>query len=230
MADLITADDIKTLTGRIDGDALISQRFTAAINALNQLLCNAIMPQTTGSVSGIVGADGRLVDVSAWFSEITSVDTPDGRSVGYSFVPPVCDLTVSGTYGERYGRQLTLDSELSTGTVVTVSGTYGFTVLPDSLKTLLAATLGAFADHADKTDAVQSKSVEDVSVSYVAPDVSKILDSVLTVQQANADKWSLCGDKYRMGELSFPKTLPNPPYWVSGAELFGGERAYGNVR
>ena len=218
---LLTAEDVTKLKPKLDGKNLIRNYLQNAVVRLNDLTCGAVATHLTGEQIGIVQEDGVSVLLPSWFSTVTKV--MDGaRELAFTFTPTVGDMqTEESIVPTAYGRVVTLStSNYGYGRTVSVSGEYGFTTLPDSLKNALIALMSAFSDRDSGTDYITSKSIEDVKVDRTATEKLTLSpeESALQSIQGIVDMWSLCTDKYHLGTLSFPHKLDNAPYWVNEAD------------
>lgn len=186
--------------------------------ALQKLLCGAMVAQSTGEQSAIVGDDGHTVDLGAWYSSITRVTVND-NPVAFTFNPTAGDMDyTTGQVEQMYGNTLTLDTKLEPGTVVTVAGTYGFETLPASLQSVLSGMASAMQRHADETDIITSKSIEDVSVSYQRNTATDTLTQAIQPYLTVINMWSLCDKPLGVGGIATPNTLPVVPYWIGDGD------------
>lgn len=186
--------------------------------ALQKLLCGAMVAQSTGEQSAIVGEDGHTVDLGAWYSSITRVTVND-NPVAFTFTPATGDMDyTTGQVEQMYGNTLTLDTKLEPGTVVTVAGTYGFDTLPASLQSVLSGMASAMQRHADETDMITSKSIEDVSVSYQRDTATDTLTQAIQPYLSVINMWSLCDKPLGVGGIATPNTLPVLPYWIGDGD------------
>lgn len=191
--------------------------------ALQKLLCGAMVAQATGVNPAIVSEDSQTIVLTAWYSSITRVTVND-NPVAFTFNPTVGDMDyTTGQVEQMYGNTLTLETKIEPGTVVIVAGTYGFDTLPASLQSVLSGMASAMQRHADETDIITSKSIEDVSVSYqrntaTATDtLTQAIQPYLTV----INMWSLCGKPLGVGGIAMPNTLPVVPYWIGDGDGLG---------
>lgn len=210
-------------------DDLITRFLTPALAILNEVTCNAITSESTGSVPGIVQGDGITITIPAWATSVQTVSLA-GRELAFTFMPNRYDLLADGSTGTHYGNTLTLNSEQNTGTIVDVTCTHGFNPLPDSLVNTLTGIMLALQTRLDGTDRITSKSIEDVSVSISDRSNEKPAEIPLDVFAAAADLWSLCEAKPNTGMLGFPRKHYELPYWLPGSDIWGGDNAYGSVR
>lgn len=189
--------------------------------ALQRLLCGAMVAQATVEKPAIVGEDGRTIVLTAWYSSVTEVTVND-NPVTFTFNPTVGDMDyTTGQVGQTYGNMLTLDTKVEAGTVATVSGTYGFETIPASLQAVLSGMVSALQRHADETDIITSKSIEDVSVSYQRDTATDTLTQAIKPYLSVINMWSLCDKPLGVGGLAMPKTLPVIPYWVGDGDGLG---------
>lgn len=189
--------------------------------ALQKLLCGAMVAQATGSNPAIVSEDGRKVVLSAWYSSITKVTVNDNPAA-FTFNPTVGDMDyTTGQVEQMYGNTLTLETKLEPGTVVTVAGTYGFEILPSSLQAVVSGMVSAMQRHADETDIITSKSIEDVSVSYQRNTAIDTLTQAIQPYLTVINMWSLCDKPLGIGGIATPNTLPVVPYWIGDGDGLG---------
>lgn len=189
--------------------------------ALQKLLCGAMVAQSTGEQSAIVGDDGHTVDLGAWYKAVTFVRV-NGKTVSYTFIPTTGDMDyTTGQVEQMYGNTLTLETKIEPGTVVTVEGTYGFDTLPASLQSVLSGIASAMQRHADETDIITSKSIEDVSVSYQRNTATDTLTQAIQPYLTVINMWSLCGKPLGVGGIATPNTLPVVPYWIGDGDRLG---------
>lgn len=189
--------------------------------ALQRLLCGAMVAQSTGEQSAIVGEDGHTVDLGAWYKEVTFVRV-NGKTVSYTFTPTTGDMDyTTGQVKQMYGNTLTLEPKIEPGTVVTVEGTYGFDTLPASLQSVLSGMASAMQRHADETDIITSKSIEDVSVSYQRNTATDTLTQAIQPYLSVINMWSLCEKPLGVGGIATPNTLPVVPYWIGDGDGLG---------
>lgn len=216
---LLSNDDVERWAGDAADNRLLDKFFAPAFEAFQKLTCDAYTQQTVGEFTGIVGADGLTVHLPYWSSEITSVTTLDNKTLTYTFTPNVGDVTADDITSIRYAKTLTLDAEHDTGTVLKVSGTYGFDNIPDSIKQPLVVIMLAYQNRSSGDDYVTSKSIEDVNVSISDHSKESPLALPLSVYQAQIDKWSLCPTIYGSGLLAYPRKRMELPYWITDADL-----------
>lgn len=189
--------------------------------ALQKLLCGAMVAQSTGEQSAIVGEDGHTVDLGAWYSSIARVTVND-KPVAFTFNPTTGDMDyTTGQVEQMYGNTLTLDTKLDPGTVVTVAGTYGFETLPSSLQAVISGMVSAMQRHADESDMITSKSIEDVSVSYQRDTATDTLTQAIQPYLTVINMWSLCEKPLGVGGIATPNTLPVLPYWIGDGDGLG---------
>lgn len=189
--------------------------------ALQKLLCGAMVAQSTGEKSAIVGDDGHTVDLGAWYKAVTSVNI-NGKMAAYTFIPTTGDMDyTTGQVKQMYGNTLTLDTKIEPGTVVTVAGAYGFETIPDSLQAVLSGMVSAMQRHADESDIITSKSIEDVSVSYQRNTATDTLTQAIQPYLSVINMWSLCDKPLGVGGIATPNTLPVLPYWIGDGDGLG---------
>lgn len=189
--------------------------------ALQKLLCGAMVAQSTNEKPAIVGEDGHTVDLGAWYKAVAFVNI-NGKMVSYTFTPTVGDMDyTTGQVEQMYGNTLTLETKAEPGTVVTVAGTYGFDTIPDSLQAVLSGMVSAMQRHADETDIITSKSIEDVSVSYQRNTATDTLTQAIQPYLTVINMWSLCGKPLGVGGIATPNTLPVVPYWIGDGDGLG---------
>lgn len=191
------------------------------LSALQKLLCGAMVAQSTGEKSAIVGDDGHTVDLGAWYKAVASVNI-NGKMAAYTFIPTTGDMDyTTGQVEQMYGNTLTLENKVEPGTVVTVAGAYGFDTLPDSLQAVLSGMVSAMQRHADESDIITSKSIEDVSVSYQRDTATDTLTQAIKPYLSVINMWSLCEKPLGVGGLAMPNTLPVVPYWIGDGDGLG---------
>lgn len=189
--------------------------------ALQKLLCGAMVSQATGVNPAIVSEDGQTIVLTAWYSSITKVTVND-NPVTFTFNPTVGDMDyTTGQVEQMYGNTLTLETKIEPGTVVTVEGTYGFDTIPDSLQSVLSGMASAMQRHADETDIITSKSIEDVSVSYQRNTATDTLTQAIQLYLSVINMWSLCEKPLGVGCIATPNTLPVLPYWIGDGDGLG---------
>lgn len=187
--------------------------------ALQKLLCGAMVAQTTGEQSAIVGEDGHTVDLGAWYKAVAFVRVNGTTVFEFTFNPTTGDMDyTTGQVEQMYGNTLTLDTKLEPGTVVTVAGAYGFDTIPTSLQAVLSGMVSAMQRHADETDIITSKSIEDVSVSYQRDTATDTLTQAIQPYLSVINMWSLCDKPLGVGGIATPNTLPVVPYWVGDGD------------
>lgn len=190
--------------------------------ALQKLLCGAMVAQSTTEQSAIVGEDGHTVDLGAWYNAVAFVKINGTTVFAFTFTPTVGDMDYeTGQVEQMYGNTLTLDNKVEPGTVVTVAGTYGFDTLPDSLQAVLSGMVSAIQRHADESDIITSKSIEDVSVSYQRNTTTDTLTQAIQPYLSVINMWSLCDKPLGVGGIATPNTLPVLPYWIGDGDGFG---------
>ena len=189
--------------------------------ALQKLLCGAMVAQSTNEKPATVGEDGHTVDLGAWYKAVAFVNI-NSKMVSYTFTPTTGDMDyTTGQVEQMYGNTLTLETKIEPGTVVTVAGTYGFDTLPASLQAVLSGMVSAMQRHADETDIITSKSIEDVSVSYQRNTSTDTLTQAIQPYLTVINMWSLCGKPLGVGGIATPNTLPVVPYWIGDGDGLG---------
>ena len=189
--------------------------------ALQKLLCGAMVAQSTNEKPATVGEDGHTVDLGAWYKAVAFVNI-NGKMVSYTFTPTTGDMDyTTGQVEQMYGNTLTLETKIEPGTVVTVAGTYGFDTIPASLQAVLSGMVSAMQRHADETDIITSKSIEDVSVSYQRNTATDTLTQAIQPYLTVINMWSLCGKPLGVGGIATPNTLPVVPYWIGDGDGLG---------
>ena len=190
--------------------------------ALQKLLCGAMVAQSTNEKPATVGEDGHTVDLGAWYKAVAFVNINGKKVFEFTFTPTTGDMDyTTGQVEQMYGNTLTLDTKIEPGTVVTVSGTYGFDTIPDSLQAVLSGMVSAMQRHADETDIITSKSIEDVSVSYQRDTATDTLTQAIQPYLSVINMWSLCDKPLGVGGIATPNTLPVVPYWIGDGDGLG---------
>lgn len=193
-----------------------------ALSELGKLLCFNPLDHGSGKeFYGIVSGDYVTVQLPYWVASVSEVML-NSLPLAFSFQPTTGDAQTGDSTPKEYGRYLTLSSPQREGTVVVVTGDYGFVELPDSLKALLAAIINGIDQRLSGTDYVKSKSIEDVSETRAdIVSESTPLELIGQVYSATISKWSLCGSEITsgLGRLSFPHKLFNPPWWLTPADI-----------
>lgn len=189
--------------------------------ALQKLLCGAMVAQSTNEKPAILSNDGHTIELGAWYKAVAFVKI-NGKMVSYTFTPTTGDMDyTTGQVEQMYGNTLTLETKAEPGTVVTVAGTYGFDTIPDSLQAVLSGMVSAMQRHADETDIITSKSIEDVSVSYQRNTATDTLTQAIQPYLSVINMWSLCGKPLGVGGIATPNTLPVVPYWIGDGDCLG---------
>ena len=190
--------------------------------ALQKLLCGAMVAQSNGEQSAIVGEDGHTVDLGAWYKAVAFVRINGKTVFEFTFNPTTGDMDyTTGQVEQMYGNTLTLDTKIEPGTVVTVAGAYGFDTLPTSLQSVLSGMASAMQRHADETDIITSKSIEDVSVSYQRNTATDTFTQAIQPYLSVINMWSLCDKPLGVGGIATPNTLPVVPYWIGDGDGLG---------
>ena len=189
--------------------------------ALQKLLCGAMVSQATGVNPAIVSEDGRTIVLPSWYSRITGVTVND-TPLTYTFNPTVGDMDyTTGQVEHAYANTLTLEHNVEPGLVVIVTGTYGFETLPDSLQAVVSGMVSAMQRHANESDLITSKSIEDVSVSYQRDTSTDTLTKAIQPYLNVINMWSMCDKPLGVGCIATPQTLPVVPYWIGDGDGFG---------
>ena len=190
--------------------------------ALQKLLCGAMVAQSTGEQAAIVGEDGHTVDLGAWYKAVAFVNINGKTVFEFTFNPTTGDMDyTTGQVEQMYGNTLTLDTKLEPGTVVTVAGAYGFDTIPTSLQSVLSGMASAMQRHADETDIITSKSIEDVSVSYQRDTATDTFTQAIQPYLSVINMWSLCDKPLGVGGIAMPNALPVVPYWIGDGDGLG---------
>lgn len=196
----------------------------AALATLSDLICMNGFNQDISTLTGIVSQDGTHVHLPSWYSEIWSAKTTDGTPVNYKVTYDKNDGLSPST---SYTKTLTLISEYPAGTEIIVDGRHGFKKLPAPLAGVLTAIIQADQSIADRSDAITSKKIEDVSVSY-ATGMQSTLERVLTPYKALLDSWNLCLIHYGTGGiLDMPAPHRELPWWFNTQDYQGGDYTHG---
>lgn len=208
------------------GEAVYARLKDAALADLANIICQKNLSQLTDDYVGIIVGDGSHVALLAWYSDVANVQTTDGVNLDFHVN---YDMSDGWTPETKYANCLTITERLNVGTVVTVTGTHGFTKLPAPLSSVLAAVIEADQNVLEQTDRITSKSIEDVSVSYATVNETA-MERALTPYRSLISQWSLCrngGDSG--GILSMPRKHHNLPWWLNPQDYVGGDYAYGNA-
>lgn len=208
------------------GDATYARWKDAALADLANILCQKALSQLTDDYVGIVVGDGRHVALLAWYSVVTNVQTTDGVTLDFQVN---YDMGDGWTPETKYANYLTIAKCLNVGTVVTVTGTYGFAKLPAPLSSVLAAVIESDQNVFEQTDRITSKSIEDVSVGYATINEAA-MERALTPYQSLINQWSLCRNGVQTGGiLSMPRKHHQLPWWLNAQDYMWGDYAYGNA-
>lgn len=200
------------------GGELAAKWLPTVLPVVSNILCGAMVAEKTGDGEGIVQADGMTVELGAWYSAIHSANC-DGEEVAYTFAPDTGDIDyVTGLIKTPYGHTLTLGEKLDHGTVLTIQGTYGFKIIPESMQALLASMIRGLEDSSTGADRITSKSIEDVSVSYQRDTTTPILKKTVASFASVIDMWALCDKPLGVGQLAMPRTMPAVPYWLGDGD------------
>nr|UVX55849.1 MAG: protein of unknown function (DUF3199) [Bacteriophage sp.] len=204
------------------GEAAYDTWKDAALADLSNMLCMSL-DQSTETLTGIVGDDGKHVHLPAWYSEVTRVKSTYDNSLEYTIEYTKSDGLDPET---KYAKTLTLTTPYLPGMPVTITGTHGFHHLPKPLATILTAIIQADQTTIDQTDRITSKSIEDVSVTY-ATSTQTTLEHALTPYLALLNQWSLCRAANTGGILSMPTPHHDLPWWMNEQDL--GATDYANL-
>lgn len=198
----------------------------AALADLASMLCMGWFDETTDTMTGIVGDDGKHVILPSWYSEVTDVKSTYGNSLEYTIEYTQPDGWAPET---KYAKTLTLAIPYLPGMAVTITGTHGFNRLPKPLTGILAAIIQADQSMTDRTDSITSKKIEDVSVTYAA-NGQTTLEHALTPYKALLDTWRLCHTSSDTGgALSMPTPHHEFPWWINTQDYLGGDYSYGTA-
>lgn len=218
---MIIDDTIRTQVG----DTAYTTWKDAALADLANMLCMSF-DQSTETLTGIVGDDGKHVILPSWYSEVTSVKSTHDTSLEYTIEYTKSDGLDPET---KYAKTLTLTTPYLPGMAVTITGTHGFARLPKPLSGVLTAIIQADQSMTDQTDRITSKSIEDVSVTY-ATSTQTTLEHTLTPYKALLDTWRLCpANPDTGGSLSMPTPHHDLPWWINAQDDLGGDYAYGTA-
>lgn len=204
------------------GDTAYATWKDAALADLTAMLCMNRLDETTDTMTGIVGDDGKHVILPSWYSEVTDVKSTYGTSLEYT----IDDAKPDGLTPEtKYTNTLTLSTPYLPGMAVTITGTHGFNRLPAPLTGILTAIIQADQSMTDRTDSITSKRIEDVSVTY-ADTTQTTLEHALTPYKALLDTWKLCPSSPDTGGiLSMPTPLHDLPWWMNEQDLGAADYA-----
>jgi hypothetical protein len=185
------------------------------------MLCMYPLDETTGTITCLVGDDGKHVPLPSWYSEVTGIQATNGRDLDFS-----ADYTRTDGWNPetKYTNTITLTTPYFPGMPVTITGTHGFTRLPKPLSGILTAIIQADQSIADQTDRVTSKSIEDVSVTYAA-NTQTTLEHAITPYLALLNQWSLCHATNNGGLLSMPTPHHDLPWWMNEQDLGSNDYA-----
>lgn len=198
----------------------------AALADLASMLCMGWVDETTDTMTGIVGDDGKHVILPSWYSNVTGVKSTYDTSLEYTIEYTRSDGLNPET---RYANVLTLTTPYLPGMAVTITGTHGFAKLPKPLTGILTAIIQADQAMADRTDSITSKRIEDVSVTY-ATNTQTTLEHTLTPYKALLDTWRLCHTSPDTGgALSMPTPHHELPWWINTQDYLGGDYTYGTA-
>ena len=194
----------------------------AALADLSNMLCMGWFDETTDTMTGIVGDDGKHVILPSWYSEVTDVKSTYDTNLEYTIEYTKTDGLTPET---KYTNVLTLTTPYLPGMAVTITGTHGFNRLPASLTNILAAIIQADQSIADQTDRITSKKIEDVSVTY-ATSTQTTLEHALAPYKALIDFWSVCPTRPNTGGiLDMPTPHHDLPWWMNEQDLGGHDYA-----
>lgn len=198
------------------GDTAYDTWKDAALADLTAMLCMNGLDETTDTMTGIVGDDGKHVILPSWYSEVTDVKSTYGTSLEYAIEYAKTDGLTPET---KYTNTLTLSTPYLPGMAVAITGTHGFNQLPAPLTGILTTIIQADQSMADRTDSITSKRIEDVSVTY-ADTTQTTLEHALTPYKALLDTWKLCPSGPDTGGiLSMPTPLHDLPWWMNEQDL-----------
>lgn len=203
------------------GETVYDMWKDAALADLASMLCMCWLDETTDTMTGIVGDDGKHVILPSWYSEVTDVKSTYDTSLEYTIDYTKPDGLTPET---KYAKTLTLTTPYIPGMAVTITGTHGFNQLPAPLATILTAIIQSDQSTTDQTDRITSKKIEDVSVTY-ATSTQTTLEHALTPYLALINQWSLCHPANTGGILSMPTPLHDLPWWMNEQDLGGNDLA-----
>lgn len=196
----------------------------AALATLSDLICMSDFEQNIIDMTGIVGQDGKHVQLPSWYSEIWSAKTTDNTPVSYKATYAQSDGLTPST---AYTKTITLTSEYPAGTEIIINGRHGFKTLPAPLAGILTAIIQADQSMADRSDSITSKKIEDVSVSY-ATSTQTALEHAIAPYKALIDSWNLCLIQSDTGGLlDMPTPHHELPWWFNPQDYQGGDYAHG---
>ena len=198
----------------------------AALANLASMLCMSWLDETTDTMTGIVGDDGKHVILPSWYSEVTDVKSTYDTSLEYTIEYTKTDGLTPET---KYTNALTLTTPYLPGMAVAITGTHGFNRLPAPLTGILTTIIQADQSMTDGTDNITSKRIEDVSVTY-AKTTQTTLEHALTPYKALLGMWKLCPSNPDTGGLlSMPTPHLNLPWWENTQDYRGGDYSYGTA-
>lgn len=208
------------------GDTSYATWKDAALADLAAMLCMSWLNETTDTMTGIVGDDGKHVILPSWYSEVTDVKSTYDTSLEYAIEYTKTDGLTPET---KYTNTLTLTTPYLPGMAIAITGTHGFHQLPAPLTGILTAIIQADQSMTDRTDSITSKSIEDVSVTY-AKTTQTTLEHALTPYKALLDTWKLCSSNPDTGGLlSMPTPHLDLPWWANEQDYQGGNYLYGTA-
>lgn len=198
----------------------------AALADLASMLCMSQLDETTDTMTGIVSDDGKHVILPSWYSEVTDVKSTDETKLEYTIEYTKTDGLTPET---KYTNTLTLATPYLPGMAVAITGTHGFNRLPAPLTAILTAIIQADQSMTDRTDSINSKRIEDVSVTY-ANATQTTLEHALTPYKALLDTWKLCPSNPDTGGLlSMPTPHYDLPWWTNEQDYKGSDYSYGTA-
>lgn len=220
----ITKETVNDYLGRTDGDKLMSKYFNEAFAQINWWTCRAIMPISVSSLFGVVGDDGKTITFPGWMSDIRYVSDAGGHILECDFTPDQFDFEPDGSEGKKYTKIVTLKQAVQPGDGMTFTGTWGFADedYPSGLCHAVIMQMANLESKADGTDAIKSKSIEDVSVTRDTEPGKTPGQKTLDSMQQIIDRWSLCHDMYHIGDLAYPDPTPDQPYYLASGDKGGG--------
>nr|UVX77887.1 MAG: Protein of unknown function (DUF3199) [Bacteriophage sp.] len=208
------------------GETVFNTWKDAALADLANMICMSWLDETTDTMTGIVGDDGRHVILPSWYSEVTDVKSTYGTSLEYTIEYIKTDGLTPET---KYANVLTLTTPYLPGMAVAITGTHGFNRLPAPLTAIFTAIVQADQSMTDRTDSITSKRIEDVSVTY-ADATQTTLEHALTPYKALLDTWKLCPSSPDTGGLiSMPAPNLDLPWWENVQDHTGGDFTYGTA-
>lgn len=220
----VTKETVNRYLDRADGDKLMSKYYNTAFARVHWWTCQALSKLTVGSLFGVVGADGKTITFPGWMSELQYVSDAGGHILPCDFNPDQFDFEDDGTEGKKYTKIATLKTAVQPGDGMTFTGTWGFKDydMPAGLAHAIIDLMVNLEAKANGTDAIKSKSIEDVSVTRDTEPGKTPAQKTLDSMQQIIDRWSLCHDMYRIGDLAYPDPTPDQPYYLASGDKGGG--------